>query len=73
MTIGLPAPVNTAGVGVVDEVVELVVVPLDGRKLAQVSRVVLLVCITMLRLPRKLPRPIWVDTYRSMYLREQDK
>ena len=64
----MPAPVNTAGLGLVGLTVELLTVPFEGWKLAQVSRVVLLVWILMERLPRKLPRPNSVETYRSMYL-----
>ena len=39
----VPAPVNTAGLGLVGVVVELLTVPFESWKLAQVSRVVLLV------------------------------
>ena len=61
----VPAPVKTAGVGLVGEVVELVMLPgepLLRTKLAQVSLVVLLVWMLMERLPRKLPRPNSVET-----------
>ena len=58
----VPAPVNTDGEGLVGEEVVLLAVPLEGWKLAQVSRVVLLVCMLIERLPRKLPRPNSVET-----------
>ena len=61
----VPAPVNTAGVGLVRGIVELVVLlgePLLRMKLAHVSLVVLLEWMLIERLPRKLPRPNSVET-----------
>ena len=40
-------------------------VPLLNWKFAHVRRVVLEVCMTKDRLPRKDPRPSFVETYRS--------
>ena len=60
------APLNGVGVAPVGEVtvelpLELLAVPLVSVKLAQVKRVVLLVWMTIERLPRKLPMPASVD------------
>ena len=42
--------------------VELLQAVLTSSKLAQASRVVLALWILIERLPRKLPRPAWVET-----------
>ena len=64
------------GVGAVGDVVELepevelLQVLLTSSKLVQARRVVFELWMLMERLPRKLPRPAWVETYRSEYLRK---
>ncbi len=68
MILAAAPPVNVAagglGLGMVllVDLVELLTEPLVRVKLAHVRRVVLLVWILMERLPRKLPRPAWVET-----------
>lgn len=60
----LALPRNGDGVAVVDVVVlELLLqVLLTSSKLAQARRVVFELWTLMERLPRKLPRPAWVET-----------
>lgn len=60
-------PRNGVGVAVVDVValepeVELLQLLLTSSKLAQARRVVFALWMLMERLPRKLPRPAWVET-----------
>lgn len=60
-------PRNGDGVAVVDVValepeVELLQLLLTSSKFAQARRVVFALWMLMERLPRKLPRPAWVET-----------
>ena len=75
-------PVNGEGTGLDpvtvplppgEVLLELVLLPLVKVKLAQVKRVVLLVWMTMERLPKKLAGPWTVERYRSRNLRRTCK